>query len=260
MIHKSSRIILGFISLTALVSCGSGFAKVDANKVREIVDQYGEAPDFVDNYLSASIWSSSTTGKSTEYKNVLNALKKEYPKVNKTSIPEEDLKDYRMDDDLLDAMIQANYEFYLEGRTITAVCYETENLQVGDQTYVCNITDMMNFSNLGFATDSTTEISVTLGEDKVVHRQLFSYSYSTTFTVTFKLNGAPEDESNGIYVGGYAESIERGGFAIAPPADPVREGFNFKFWGLSDKAEEAYDFSKEVTSSFTLYAIWEKIA
>lgn len=256
MIHKSSRIILGFISLTALVSCGSGFAKVDANKVREIVDQYGEAPDFVDNYLSASIWSSSTSGKSTEYKNVLKALEKEYPKVKKTFIPEEDLKDYRMDDDLLDAMVQDNYEFYLEGRTITAVCYETENLQVGDQTYVCNITDMMNFSNLGFATDSTIEISVTIGEEKAVHRQMFTYTYSATFTVTFNLNGASADE-NPSYV--TAESIERGGYLVAP-ADPVREGYKFKFWGLDSKAEEAYDFSQVVTSSFTLYAIWEKLA
>lgn len=44
------------------------------------------------------------------------------------------------------------------------------------------------------------------------------------------------------------------GDCVAKPADPTREGFDFKGWYL--QSGEAYDFATPVTSDLTLYAHW----
>ena len=48
--------------------------------------------------------------------------------------------------------------------------------------------------------------------------------------------------------------VERGG-ALARPADPVREGYDFLGWYAGD-SDTAYDFTATVTSNFTLTAKW----
>ncbi len=66
------------------------------------------------------------------------------------------------------------------------------------------------------------------------------------YTVRF-MDGANE------YMSAKVES----GKPAQKPADPVKNGYAFKEWILSDGT--AYDFTKTVTSDMTLYATWNKI-
>ncbi|MDM8271938.1 InlB B-repeat-containing protein [Thermophilibacter provencensis] len=60
------------------------------------------------------------------------------------------------------------------------------------------------------------------------------------------------------------QSIDQGNFTVSvrqgeimeEPADPVRKGFTFKYWGYPDTSEP-FDFSKPVEVGTTLYAFWE---
>lgn len=53
------------------------------------------------------------------------------------------------------------------------------------------------------------------------------------------------------------------GESVAAPENPIREGYTFAGWYTSEDngatlSETAYDFNSPVTSSFTLYAKWQK--
>ncbi len=69
---------------------------------------------------------------------------------------------------------------------------------------------------------------------------------SVYYTVRF-MNGANE------YMSAKVES----GKPAQKPADPVKNGYAFKEWILSDGT--AYDFTKAVTADITRYATWNKI-
>ena len=69
---------------------------------------------------------------------------------------------------------------------------------------------------------------------------------SVYYTVRF-MDGANEYKSAKVESGKPAQK----------PADPVKNGYAFKEWILSDGT--AYDFTKAVTADITLYATWNKI-
>ena len=69
---------------------------------------------------------------------------------------------------------------------------------------------------------------------------------SVYYTVRF-MDGANEYKSAKVESGKTAQK----------PADPVKNGYAFKEWILSDGT--AYDFTKTVTADITLYATWNKI-
>lgn len=69
---------------------------------------------------------------------------------------------------------------------------------------------------------------------------------SVYYTVRF-MDGANEYKSAKVESGKTAQK----------PADPVKNGYAFKEWILSDGT--AYDFTKTVTADMTLYATWNKI-
>lgn len=69
---------------------------------------------------------------------------------------------------------------------------------------------------------------------------------SVYYTVRF-MDGANEYKSAKVESGKPAQK----------PADPVKSGYEFKEWILSDGT--AYDFTKAVTADITLYATWNKI-
>ena len=69
---------------------------------------------------------------------------------------------------------------------------------------------------------------------------------SVYYTVRF-MDGANEYKSAKVESGKPAQK----------PADPVKSGYAFKEWILSDGT--AYDFTKAVTADITLYATWNKI-
>ena len=67
-----------------------------------------------------------------------------------------------------------------------------------------------------------------------------------SFRVTFDANGGS---------GGSFQVIKSGGL-LAKPEDPSRTGYRFQGWYTAASGGVQYDFSKPVTSSFTLYAHW----
>lgn len=75
----------------------------------------------------------------------------------------------------------------------------------------------------------------------------FKNGASGVWTVTFNTNGGtPEPESQ-----------IRANAAATKPADPTRSGYVFAGWYTDEACTAAYDFTKPVTDSVTLYAKWE---
>jgi len=68
------------------------------------------------------------------------------------------------------------------------------------------------------------------------------------YTVTFE---AGDDAST------VTPEVVTAGQPAVKPADPVKEGYIFKYWYKGSSAV-AYNFDNTVRQSFTLYALWEK--
>lgn len=89
-----------------------------------------------------------------------------------------------------------------------------------------------------------------------------------TVTVQKKTAGSPPVGGGGpvthtitlIPGGDLKSSILRvtSGGTLEKPADPTREGYTFLGWFIDVDGKMPYDFTKKVTSGFTLYAGWEK--
>lgn len=69
------------------------------------------------------------------------------------------------------------------------------------------------------------------------------------FIVNFISNGGQEIKSQEILVN---KQVEK-------PKDPVKEGYKFLGWYTDEALTNAYDFNLPVSSSFVLYAKWEKM-
>ena len=73
-----------------------------------------------------------------------------------------------------------------------------------------------------------------------------------SFTVSFDMNG------HGTAIADM--SVKSGEQLSRPEPDPVDEGYDFGGWYTDKECTQEYDFSQEVTESFTLYAKWtEKV-
>ena len=72
----------------------------------------------------------------------------------------------------------------------------------------------------------------------------------TKYNVTFDLN----------YSGSSAPTILQvaSGSTINAPVQPVREGYQFKFWSTQADANYIFDFDNSIIATTNLYAIWEK--
>ena len=71
-------------------------------------------------------------------------------------------------------------------------------------------------------------------------------SVVSQFTIKFETNGGSKIDS---------VKVEKNGFLTVPVA-PTKEGFTFDGWYTDKELTKKYDFSEEVTKSFTLYAKW----
>ena len=69
-------------------------------------------------------------------------------------------------------------------------------------------------------------------------------------TITFDLNGHGDEFTR----------IVKSGNPLSRPDDPVAEGFEFGGWFTEKACKNLYDFDKEVTKEFTLYAKWSEKA
>ena len=96
---------------------------------------------------------------------------------------------------------------------------------------------------LANATSETTTFEMPAGEVRV--KATYKDKPVTTYTVTFDSNGGSAVT---------AQSIEAGQKATKP-ADPTKDGYDFKGWTLNGSA---YDFNTAVNGNITLVATWEQ--
>ena len=96
---------------------------------------------------------------------------------------------------------------------------------------------------LANATSETTTFEMPAGE--VIVKATYKDKPVTTYTVTFDSNGGSAVT---------AQSIEAGQKATKP-ADPTKDGYDFKGWTLNGSA---YDFNTAVNGNITLVATWEQ--
>ena len=91
-----------------------------------------------------------------------------------------------------------------------------------------------------------------------------AYDFTKEVTGSFTLYAKWTEQSEGIYTikfdtqggsGVASQKIAKGG-KVTKPSDPVRENYDFDGWYTDTTFTTAYDFTKEVTGSFTLYAKW----
>jgi len=108
-------------------------------------------------------------------------------------------------------------------------------------------------------TAASIEVTVAAGATGTVARELRPSSPgggggggggTPSYTVTFNSNGGSAVTSQSVT---YNNKVTK-------PADPTKEGFTFAGWYTDSALTNAYDFSKNVTGGFTLYAKWtEKV-
>ena len=72
---------------------------------------------------------------------------------------------------------------------------------------------------------------------------------NSSYTVRFESYGGSQVDS---------QTVESEETIIRPYPDPVKDGFTFVDWYVGSRLNYVYDFSKPVTSDFTLYAKWRE--
>ena len=83
-------------------------------------------------------------------------------------------------------------------------------------------------------------------------------------SITVWLSMTAKNPTNTVYfntVGGTeisSQTVDKGEKVIRPYPDPVKEGYTFVDWYVGARYYYVYDFSKPVTSDFTLYAKWRE--
>ncbi len=80
---------------------------------------------------------------------------------------------------------------------------------------------------------------------------LFSCGEKTpvTYNVNFESLGGTE----------VADVVVNAGESVAPPIDPVKDGYTFKGWYTDEACTQKWVFAAKVNSELTLYAKWEEI-
>ncbi len=90
--------------------------------------------------------------------------------------------------------------------------------------------------------------------EEVTGDAIYTATYSqqpvptATHTITFDSNGGS----------GVDDVTVNDGDILEAPHHPTKSGYRFKGWYEDERLTEKYDFDKPVTSSFTLYAKWQK--
>ena len=69
------------------------------------------------------------------------------------------------------------------------------------------------------------------------------------YTVTFDLNGHGDNTTKTVYEDD----------TVAKPTDPTAKGYKFAGWYTDAECTTAFDFTKPITATTTVYAKWEKI-
>ena len=77
---------------------------------------------------------------------------------------------------------------------------------------------------------------------------VFTITPVTNYTVTFNSKGGSDVTSASVAEGN----------KVTKPTNPTRDGYTFLGWSTEETSSTYYDFDTAVTSSFTLYAQWEK--
>ncbi len=72
------------------------------------------------------------------------------------------------------------------------------------------------------------------------------------YTVTFDLAGGSWDSEN-------HQLVKDGETVSRPSSSPVKTGYSFVRWSLTEDGKISYDFNTPVTSNTVIYAVWQRI-
>ena len=133
---------------------------------------------------------------------------------------------------------------YFEGATVTLTATPNSNYTF-DGWYVNEVRVSTN-ATYSFTADADRTLQARFTSTNVGVPTGGGGSASTTFTVTFNTNGGSAVPNQPVASGG----------KVTKPADPTRTDYIFEGWYTDVALTAPYDFNKEVTASFTLYAKW----
>ncbi|MDO5853751.1 MAG: InlB B-repeat-containing protein, partial [Thermoplasmata archaeon] len=108
-------------------------------------------------------------------------------------------------------------------------------------------TESTDYSFKGWSTDGSTVLeTIPTVTGAATYTALYNES-TRTYTVSFEsMGGSSVDNKTAEYKA-----------TITAPSNPTKTGYTFVGWYTSETYASQYDFTTEVTSSFTLYALWE---
>ena len=102
-------------------------------------------------------------------------------------------------------------------------------------------------------------VPVTVSDSVLTMKSLYAV-WGLNYTVTYDANGGTVSPTSQTVTKRYSYKLMQASVAYASLPTPTRDGYTFKYWGTSATATSGYSggTSLSVSSSQTLYAIWEK--
>ena len=160
------------------------------------------------------------------------------------------------------ASISANTTLYAKWTENTPATYTVTYNTNGGNTIdnVANVTALPSklptptktgYTFDGWYTDSKLITKAVAGASISANTTLYAkWTENTpaTYKVTFNSKGGSD----------VASSTVNSGSRVSKPTNPTRDGYTFLGWSTEETSSTYYDFDTAVTSSFTLYAQWEK--
>ena len=129
--------------------------------------------------------------------------------------------------------------FYAMNDTTPVVVSVEESKRVGVPTNPDKTGFIFDGWYLG---DQRFDFNSKITSDKYIYAKWTEKMYNVTFVLNNGLETAPVQVAHGALV--------------AEPTEPVKTNYDFKHWALDDNA---FDFNTPITSSITLYAIYDAI-
>ena len=127
---------------------------------------------------------------------------------------------------------------------------ESQTVYENEAAYEPTSPTWSGYSFAGWYKDSACTVAYDFDSKVTGNLTLYAKWEQSTFTVTFNSMGGS---------GVSSQTVERGDY-VSEPDEPTRDTYQFLGWYTDSALTNAYDFNSRVTSSFTLYAKWEKIS
>ena len=139
-------------------------------------------------------------------------------------------------DSIANGTVTADKTTAAEGDTVTLTVTPAENYEIDSVSYNDGSDHVIT------PVESVYSFSMPAADVTV------NATFTATYSVTFNSKGGSDVTSASVAEGN----------KVSKPTNPTRDGYTFLGWSKEETSSTYYDFDTAVTSSFTLYAQWEK--